>query len=224
MSDGEGIPAQVQLTPEPTLLTTSQRWQHSNYLVCVGHSLLVQSPSLAWSCLKFRFSLPYLLDTDQPRRHLVLIGPAPLWQGCKKAQMSLGWGLCDFLHLAVEWPPDVSGMVRKTAWIKASYLPGPGSRATLHCLAPCCVLLELGVISTPVVICSSSRLTRCPQLQELLPCSAGIWLWNESLGRGAFGSWADSRLITGAVLWKACQLLSLATRYLVFLHQSILFL
>lgn len=77
MGDGEGIHAQVWLTPEPTLLITSQRWQHGNYLVCVGCSFLAHSSSMAWSCLEFRFSLPRLLDTDQPKHQLVLIGPAP---------------------------------------------------------------------------------------------------------------------------------------------------
>lgn len=199
---------------------------HGNYLVCVGHSLLAQSPSLAWSCLKFRFSCPTLLDTDQPRHQLVLIGLAPLWQGWKKAQMSLGWGLCDFLHLAVEWPPEVSGIVRKTAWIKASYLPGPGSRASLHCLALAVRSWSLGWSLLHWWSCCSARLTRCPQLQEPLLSLLLRQCWCLTLewepGKRCLCSWADSRLITGVVLWKACQLLSLATRwYSVFLHQSI---
>lgn len=55
MSDGEGVQTQVWLTTEPTMLMTSQRWQHGNYLVCIGHLLLARSPSLPLSCLEFVF-------------------------------------------------------------------------------------------------------------------------------------------------------------------------
>lgn len=60
-------------------------------------------------------------------------------------------------------------MVRKTAWIKASHLLGPGSRASLHCLAPAvCSWSCLGWSLLQSWSCSSARLTSCPQLQKPL--------------------------------------------------------
>lgn len=76
-------------TPERRPVNNFPQMMHGNGLVCVGYSLPAHRPPLAWSCPKPRFPLLCLLGTGQPRPHLVLIGPAPLREGPKKAQMSL---------------------------------------------------------------------------------------------------------------------------------------
>lgn len=150
---------------------TFQKWQHGNCLVCFGHAL----PAAAHPWLGVVFLSQ--ASPPLPLRHWpaqVSAGPDWTCPTVIRSEESMSWVSLaedsDLFHLAMEWQPELRGIVEKQAGTAASCLPDPGCRA-FHCIA-LSLLSAPGVWGRSLLQCSSCysvELTRCcRQLQESL--------------------------------------------------------